>query len=376
MNTWTVEKIQEFFAKLNNQYGLSVNPEIEIGEKNKFPLQWRNGKLLFIPDFFNDDELEDDVRTNLLLIMYSAFYRAKHNDNHIGMHPMFMVKGICNETGIRFLSDSEIETNLRKVRRRLYEDTEYSCFFQIGNKLRENLYTSYKVINIEKTENDILVIVEMIGSILCDPKKVFTEEELYNRTCSYDSIDDVAVDMRKNLIVISGPSGVGKTTIIKEVMKQCPELNKTISVTTRQKRSNEIHGKDYYFISRDDLYDYVLGGDFLEYTLYNNEYYGTLLSEIDKYTTDKPLILVIDVSGRRCVLRHFPLSTSIFIQAPSIEELTTRIESRGENTEDDISERIEIAIDEMDEAKYYDYVVLNDNKDECISEIIKIIKNL
>ena len=82
------------------------------------------------------------------------------------------------------------------------------------------------------------------------------KEDLYNRTCTYDSIDEVKVDMRKNLVVISGPSGVGKTTVVKEVMKQYPELNKTVSVTTRTPRSEEADGKDYYFISTEEFYDY------------------------------------------------------------------------------------------------------------------------
>lgn len=76
MNSWSVEKIQEFFTHLNEHFGLFVNPELKVGEKNKFPLQWCKGKILFIPDFFNNDELEEGVRTNLLLIMYSASYET------------------------------------------------------------------------------------------------------------------------------------------------------------------------------------------------------------------------------------------------------------------------------------------------------------
>lgn len=105
MNNWSVEKIQEFYTYLNEYFGLSVKPEIEVGKSNKFPLQWNKGRLLFVPRFYNDDEIDEDVRTNLLLIMYSGFYYTKYNDNHIGVHPMFMVKGICNELGFRFLSD-------------------------------------------------------------------------------------------------------------------------------------------------------------------------------------------------------------------------------------------------------------------------------
>jgi hypothetical protein len=189
MNKWTIEKIQEFYTCLNEYFGLSVNPEIEIGEKNRFPVHWNDGKILFIPTFFNDEDIDDDVRTNLLLIMYSGFYHTKYNDNHIGVHPMFMVKGICDELGFRFLSDSEIENNLRSVRRKLYQD-ENAFFFKVGYDLRESAWMRYEVTKIERNEDDVL------------------------------------------------------------------ELNKTVSVTTRTPRSEEADGKDYYFISTEEFYDY------------------------------------------------------------------------------------------------------------------------
>lgn len=373
MSKWTVEKIDEFYTYLNEYFGLSVNPEIEIAEKNRFPLQWNEGKLLFVPEFFNDEELAEDVRKNLLLLMYACFYQVKHNDNHIGMHPMFMTKGICNELGIPFLTDEQIESSLRKVRRKIYQAIEYCSYFKVGYKLRESAFTSYKVTKIERVENDILVTVKPIGCKLGNPEKIFTEEELYKRCCSYEPIDEVKVDMRKNLVVVSGPSGVGKTTVVKELMKQNPELNKTISLTTRKSRSNEVDGKDYYFISKDEFYNYQLNEEMLEDTIYNGELYGTLISEISKHPEDKPLILVIDTNGRRKVLAHFPLSTTIFIQTTSNEELRKRIEGRDENTEEEILERIERSFREMEETKYYEHIVVNNDVETCVGEIKDII---
>lgn len=276
--------------------------------------------------------------------------------------------------GYKFLSDKKIEDNLRKVRRKLYQD-DNALFFKVGYELRESAWMSYEVTKIERNEDDVYVTVKSIGCHLGDPEKVFTEEELYNRTCAYESIDDVKVDMRKNLVVVSGPSGAGKTTVVKMLMKQCPELNKTISVTTRKPRSSEVNDKNYYFISRDEFYEYQFNGELLENNIYNHEYYGTLYSEIDKYPTDKPLILVIDTTGRRSVLRHYPLSITIFIQAPSADELRKRIENRGENSAEEIEERMEITTKEMEEVKYYDYVLVNDDVYKCAKQIKEIINH-
>lgn len=376
MKKYTIERIQEFYTYLNEYFGLSVNPDFETDEKHALPIRWNKGKLAIVPDYLNDEEIEDDVRINLLILMYSAFYQTKHNDNHIGIHPMFMTKGICEELKIPFLSDEQIERNLRKVRRKLYDEVEYCSYFKVGYELRESAFISYEVTKIERIENDIFVTVKPIGCKLGNPEKIFTEEELYKRCCAYPPIDNVKVDMRKNLIVISGPSGVGKTTIVKELMKQYPELNKTVSVTTRKPRGDEIEGKDYYFITLDQFYDYQLNDELLENTIYNSEHYGTLISEIDKYPTDKPLVLVIDTGGRRSALRHFPLSTSIFIQAPTSDELEKRIRERGANTETEIRERINKSYKELEDAKYYDYIVCNENVRQCVGAVKDIIEKM
>lgn len=159
MKNLTIEKVQEFYNYLNEYFGLSVNPDFEIEEKNALPIRWHKGKLAIDFNFLNDDEVEEDVKANLLVLMYSAFYQTKHNDNHIAIHPMFMTKGICEELKIPFLSDEQIEGNLRKVRRRLYNEVEYCSCFKVGDELRESTFTSYKVVNVER--NDILSVMKI-----------------------------------------------------------------------------------------------------------------------------------------------------------------------------------------------------------------------
>lgn len=178
--------------------------------------------------------------------------------------------------------------------------------------------------------------------------------------------------MRKNLYVISGPSGVGKDTIVRELLRKYP-LNKTVSVTTRPKRNTEVDGVDYYFISRDDFETHLTNGDFVESVLYAGELYGTLFSEIERHPKDKPLILVIEVSGRRNVMRRYPLAKSIFILPPSIDALRQRITDRNQNSPEEIERRLEITKQEMNEASKYTYQVVNDSVDACVESIYKII---
>ena len=104
--------------------------------------------------------------------------------------------------------------------------------------------------------------------------------------------------MRRNLVVISGPSGVGKDTIVKELLARYPNINKTVSVTTRTKRSNETDGVDYYFVTKEQFYEYQMNGSLVEYELYDGNYYGTLYEEVERYTENEPLILVIDYYNR------------------------------------------------------------------------------
>jgi len=299
----TMEYIANCFEEINHMLGLSVEFQYRVENKGKFPLCRRAGELVVIPDFFNHPLLKEETKMALIAELYSCFYLDKDKDGHLDINPGFMAKGICELIGVPFVSDGEIEQNLRTVRRALYDDVENGCYFSVGHKLRESAFKSYEVIDIvRKSRDETLITVRPIGHNLGKPEMVLTEEELYERCCNFRNLENEKVDMRKGIVVISGPSGVGKDTVVKELVKKYPDINKTVSVTTRAKRSNETDGVDYYFISKKQFYECRFNGSLVEYELYDEEYYGTLYSEVERHSEKTPLILVIDVRGRRKVM--------------------------------------------------------------------------
>jgi guanylate kinase len=133
------------------------------------------------------------------------------------------------------------------------------------------------------------------------------------------------------LVVLTGPSGVGKGTLVKALLARCPELSLSVSVTTRSPRSGEVHGKDYYFVSLDEFQSLIDQGAFLEWATYANNYYGTLRSEVLRQVEQgKIVILEIEVVGAKAIKRSFPSVLRIFVLPPSpqtLETALTKIES-------------------------------------------------
>ena len=306
--------------------------------------------------------------------LYSCFYLDKNKDGYVKPSPGFMAKGICEELGVHYVGDSERERVFQMIRRELYDDIENGCYFIVGMKLRESAFVHYKVVDIvRKNSEETIITVKPIGHLSGHPERQFTEEELFERCCNFRFIENERVDMRRNLYIISGPSGVGKDTVVKELRKKYPHINKTISATTRPKRSTEVDGVDYYYISKDEFYDHQANGAFVEDVLYDGEYYGTLFSEIERHPTDKPLIMVVDVRGRRNVMIRYPMAKSIFINPPSFEVLESRIVGRNENSPEEIEHRLKVAREEMDAASEYTYQVTNNDVESCVEAIYKII---
>ncbi len=184
------------------------------------------------------------------------------------------------------------------------------------------------------------------------------------------------------LIVISGPSGVGKGTIVnilKDIYKEKNEkLFLSISCTTRDIREGEIDGVSYYFIKEEDFKKRIIENDFLEYNKYGTgKYYGTPKSSTLKYLEDGyDVILEIDINGYKQIKKSFPEAVGIFIMPPNVKELYNRLKNRNTEDEDIIKVRIKTAKKEIKERNIYDYIIVNENNKshEAALEIYDIIK--
>lgn len=182
-------------------------------------------------------------------------------------------------------------------------------------------------------------------------------------------------EKKRKIFVLSGPSGSGKNTVFDGLMKLNSSIAHTVSVTTRQPRTNEIDGIDYYFVSKEEFIDKINNDEFIEYVNYGDNYYGTLKSEVTRLTdAGKIVILVIEVRGAASIKNVFSDAKSIFIYPPSLDELANRLKSRGQNTEEEIQTRLSIAEAEMKLKDSYDFAVVNDDINICI-ENINIILN-
>ena len=167
------------------------------------------------------------------------------------------------------------------------------------------------------------------------------------------------------LFVFSAPSGSGKTTIVHHLLAQKKmNLDFSISATSREKRGEEIDGKDYHFISLKNFKNHITNNDFIEWEeVYNNNFYGTLKSEIERiWNQGKHAIFDIDVVGGLRIKEKFPAQTlAVFVQPPSIQEMEKRLRNRKTDTEEKIQERVKKAEREFQLAKYFDEILINDN---------------
>lgn len=180
------------------------------------------------------------------------------------------------------------------------------------------------------------------------------------------------------LIVISGPSGVGKTTLLKKLFERCPRLVASISATTRPARRGERDGVDYWFLSDEEFRARRERGEFLEcFEVFGHGYwYGTLLSQVTpSLEAGKWVVLEVDVQGAMAVLARYPDAVTIFVRPGSPEELERRLRLRGTETEEALQRRLAVARHELGFADRYRFQVLNDDVDRAVQEICDILES-
>ena len=175
------------------------------------------------------------------------------------------------------------------------------------------------------------------------------------------------------LFVISGASGVGKSTVLKRVMDTRKDLTFSVSATTRAPRPGEVDGESYYFVTKEEFEGMIARGEFLEYDAHMDNYYGTPAAQAEEKMLKGSVILDIEPNGAFHVREAMPEAVLIFIAPPSVEELQRRLAGRGDTSEEQIKLRQERVLWEMEQSKKYDHIVVNDQVDACVAEILNIM---
>ncbi len=213
-------------------------------------------------------------------------------------------------------------------------------------------------------------------------KKISTDYRLQSAKCKMKITDDELLITDKKLkkkatlVVLSSPSGAGKTTICQKILKRHKDYLYSISATTREKRKGEVNGRDYYFLSQDEFKRKIRKGEFVEWAWVFGHRYGTLQKFVTQANKEGRVALFVpDVQGGMSIKRKYPNSVLIFILPPSLNELKRRLVHRGTERKEELKRRLTTALKEIKFWSKYDYVVINKDLNQTVESIENIIKS-
>ena len=181
--------------------------------------------------------------------------------------------------------------------------------------------------------------------------------------------------MSGNLFIVSAPSGAGKSSLVAGLLKADDKIKLSVSYTTRAPRAGELHGREYYFISKEKFEAMIAAGEFLESALVHGNYYGTSKAWIaGQRAAGSDILLEIDWQGAQQVRRVFPDVIGIFILPPSFETLVSRLNTRAQDAPDVIARRLSVARDEISHVVEFDYVIINDTFGDAVNDLVAVVR--